>query len=507
MSRVIGCRVFFAWDLSSYTNESTNLVTAGGELRFAPPEALAIGAQGIVDRCAIELRNTNGRYSALNSSSPLYSNIQNGGAYHVPVYVDTTINDGTSWQRVFTGVTKIPKETGRAWNEMPTVRFECRSRDELLLQKRMSTTQAAFKAGVDTVGTEADAIGAILTACNVTGGARVLDSGLVPIQWAWMDDESPIEEIWQLAAAAGGRFYVDADGVYRYENAAHWLNAPHTTSVQTYTNADWKGFEARYEDRELYNRVTVEYASRQIDEETVIWQPDETVSVPAGGTRKVTATFSYPAYTQPTVTWKASTAGGTDVTSQIELLVTWYAQRAELTFQYKTGFTSSLQPALIVPLTISARVASGGPSADAENASVDSFWTDRGSRSRNVRGNVYVQSRGQAEMLATLLRVRHEKPRLFYTITGLLGNGARRPGDRITVNDVSVMSSAREAMVLAVRWRYGNQSYLMDLEAMDAAELYPYSPFTNVTPGYFQIGTSVMRDTAANPDDRGRLFY
>ena len=499
MTRVIGCTVAFQWDFTNWTDESANVVRVSGETRFTPPDQAVTASQGIVDRCTIELRNVSGRYSALNTSGALYANIQNGGAYHVPVKVETTIN-GSTYTRVFTGVTKIPREKGRAWDNMPTVTGECRSQDELLLQARTSTTQAVFKTRVDTPRTESELIQEYLEDQGVTSGGYSLDPGLFSIQWAWLDDESPLEDIWQLTAAAGGRFYADENGVYRYENMAHWLNSPHMTSQQTYTNADWETFEAYYEDRELYSRVTVEYASRQLDDEAIIWQPDEVVQIPVGGSRTIWATFSYPAYTQPTITFKAATTGGTDVTSGVSITATWYAQRAKLVINNTSG-----KPAVLSPFQISAQVASGGPTADAEDTSAAAFWTAaRGERSRSVRGNVYIQSRGLAAALASFLRVRQEQPRLFYRIGGLLGNGARRPGDRITLNDTSVMTAGREAMVLAVRWQYGGQGYRMDLEAMDATTLFPFGA---TTPGYFKIGTSVMRDSAASPDDRGRLFY
>lgn len=502
MSRVIGIRVFFAWDFASYTDESTNVVRVSGESRFAPPEAAVTASQGIVDRCTIELRNVSGRLSALNASGALYNSIRDGKAYHVPVYVDTTLNANAgspTWTRVFTGVAKIPKEKARVWDGLPTVTFECRSRDELLLQARRSTTQADFKARVDAPLTEAGLIQEYLDDLGVDPAGYALDPGLFSIQWAWLDDESPLEDIWQLAAAAGGRFYADHEGVLRYENAAHWLNAPHLTSQQTYTNADWQSLEAYYEDRELYSRVTVEYASRQIDDEAIIWQPDEVVQIPAGGSRTIWATFSYPAYTEPVITWKAATTGGTEVTSGVTITATWYAQRAKLEIANSSG-----KPVVIFPFQIAAQVASGGPTADAEDASVNAFWTAaRGERSRSVRGNLYVQSRGQAAALASFLRVRQEVPRLFYRVGGLLGNGARRPGDRITINDASVMSAAREAMVLAVRWQYGAQSYTMDIEAMDAAGLFT---FGTTTPGYFKIGTNKLRANAGDAD-AGRIFY
>lgn len=507
MGRVIGCRVWFDWDFNgSFTEETANLVRCSGDSRFNPPEANLFASSGIVDKASIELRNAAGRYSPLNTGGALYASIQNGGAYHVPCYVETTIDGGGSWQRVFTGITQIPRETGRTYDGMPTVQFECKGRDELLRQVRRSTSQSDFRSRADAGLNEAELITAYLQAEGLSSGDYAIDSGTVVIPWAWLDDESPLEDMWQMAAAAGGRLYVDADGKWRYENMQHWLRSPHQTSQQTYTNADWQRLEAYYDDNELYSRVTVEYASRQVDEQTVLWEPDEVVQVPAGGSRVITATFNSPAWSAPLTAWRAASVGGTDITASVTVTAAFSAQRATLTIA--NGHAT--MAATIYPFQILAQAATGGPSADEERNTWDdgvnsAFYTNRGQRNRSLRGNVYIQSRAQAGTLAQFLLDRYEQPRLKYRIDGLLGNGARRPGDRVTINDVSVMSAGRAAMVLAVRWRYGETSYLMDVEAMDAANLYTYA---GTSPSYFIIGgAGVGNQLGAAHANRGRIFY
>ena len=278
MARTVGCNVWFDWNFDgTFTDESANLVDVRGEQRLAPPEQSISGGGGMVDECTITLRNTAGRYSSLNTGGALYTDIRDGKLYHVPVLVEVTI-DGSTWRRVFTGVAKIPQETGGAVDGIPTVRFTCRSRDELLLQQRMSTSWSTFRALYDSGASEAASIAQFLSDAGATGTA--LDPGLVTIPLAWLDAESPLEDMWGIAAAAGGRFYCDETGTFRYENMAHWLRAPHTTVQQAYTRDDWTAFAARWEDRELFDSVTVEYAGRQAEAEVVLWEADELVTVP-----------------------------------------------------------------------------------------------------------------------------------------------------------------------------------------------------------------------------------
>lgn len=502
MARVIGCRVRFDWDFDgnfAEHDESANVVSVNGSMQLAPPEQAITSTQGIVDRCEIELRNVAGRYSPLNTGGALYSLIQNGKAYHAPVTVDMTVNDGANWTRVFTGVAKIPRETGRTHQEIPTVRFDCRSRDELLLQRRMSTSRATMMGWHEGAYTEGQIINAMLTAGGVTG--QQVDAGLVNVPWAWLDDESPLEDIWQIAAACGGRFYFDADGVARYENMAHWLSAPHTTSQQTFTPDDWTTFEATYRDGELFDSISVEYASRTAAPAEVIWEPDDPVSVPANGSRTLWADYTSPVATEPQLSYKASWAG-TDMSAYVSVAVTSFAQRAKMVFSN----THPWDQVTLYPLRLSASPLVGTPRAEEERNSADhgvnaTFFASRGSRNRGVRGNPYVQTRTQAGMLAQFLLDRHESARLFYAITGCLGNPARRPGDRITVNDPSVMSAGREAMVTEVRWRFSGMAYGMDIVAADAASLFKYA---GASPGYFWVGTNKLGSADAL---RGRVFY
>jgi len=500
-SRLVAFKVLFDWDFDgTFTDESANLVRCSGETRFNPPGQSILGSRGIVDTARIVLRNADKRYSTLNAAGPLYDYVKHGGAYRTPVRVEVSINGG-AYARIFTGVTKIPSEGGRSYDSMPTVQFECRGREELLLQEKVSTTHAQFRGWANGGVTEAEAIAALVAPAGLTA-----DSGLVPLRWVWLDDESRLEEIWQLAAAAGGRFYAGADGAFIYESFTHWLRAPHTTSQATYTNADWRTFEHYYDDGELYSTVEVEYGAREIGEETALWVPDEPIVVPAGGSRTITAAFGRPAYSAPTLVWRASSMGGVDLTDAVSVTPTWYAQRATLV----VANADTTRAALIVPLEVRAQPADGSPMADevrtsAADGANSAWWAGRGSRTRSLRGNVYVQGRAQAGTLAQALLDWHERPRLFYRVGGMLGAAARRPGDRVTFNDASVMNAGRDAFVLGVSWSWASQSYSMDLLAVDAANLFPYA---TTTPGYFVIGgAGVGNQLGAAHANRGRLFY
>ena len=274
-------------------------------------------------------------------------------------------------------------------------------------------------------------------------------------------------------------------------------------SQQTLTGADWKRLEAHYDDEELYDTVTVEYSARVPEGVVTLWTPDEAVQVPANGTKTLIANFSYPVYADYAVSFAAHANGGQDITSSVSVTPTWYAQRAQLIL---TNSHATLA-ATVYPLQITGRALMGGPTGEetrtsASDGTNSAFFTSRGGRTLSVRGNYYIQSRAQAGMLAQMLLDRFEQPRLVYNLTGVPGNGARRPGDRITINDASVMSSGRDAMITGITWRYSGMQYSMDVEAVDATGL--FKGYGTGDP-YFIIGTHKM--DSASGSGTGKIWY
>lgn len=479
IGRVIVANFWVQWNGVDYVEESANLISAQGQIRFNAVGAGALSGRGTTDQMTVTLHNASGRYSPLNTSSPIYSSLAGGGSYLRRCYLEVSVNGGGIFYNVFSGVIKIPRETGKAFGALSTVTIDCRSEDELYLTRKASTGRSTFLALHNL--TEADAINQWLSDAGVAGGDIVTDDGLIAIPWMWLDDESIIEDIWALAACAGGRFYVDPDGQYRYENAQHWLFSPHTTSQQTYTRADYKRLYAFYDDADLYSDVTVEVSARRIEGVDNLWTPEEAVIIPANTTKTITAQFRYPAYTIDDVTFSAQTAAGVDLSTDVTLSdATYYAQRADLEFTNDSDYSAHL-----VGLAVTGRAIVGGPRQEVKAAQVDSFWANRASRNRRISSNLYVQTMAHGKMLAEMIRDVVDSPRMVYRMENTIGNPQRRLGDRITINDDAVMTSSRQAFITGIQFSFNQTGFLQTIEAMDAASLFPYSD-------YLVIGTDVL---------------
>ncbi|MFZ1753628.1 MAG: hypothetical protein WAU10_07800, partial [Caldilineaceae bacterium] len=476
--------------------------------RLANPEDSLTGGRGMVDRATITLRNPSGRFSSLLTTGALYSDLQGGGAYHAPMYLEVSINGG-DYARIFTGVIKLPQEGTPTARGEATIVLDCRSRDEAALSARVSTSQAVFAQIYNEGWTEEQIVAQWLTSAGLTDGTdfvsqayatahsvtATLDPGLWVIPWAWLDDESPIEDGWGLAAAVGGRLYVDPDGIYRYENAQHWLMSPHDSSRGTLDRDDFQDMRAAWNDRELFSGVTVEISPRETVDSGQVWEADQVLSVPPGVIKTVLARLSAPVYGSVSVTYVAVTSGGQDITGDVTVTPTQNAQRVSLAIQN----THASHAANLVVLKLTGQAVEDGPTGEASEESSETFWSSRLGRRRRLRGNPYIQTEALAGMVAEFLRDRHQLPRLSFGVSGVPGVPSRRLGDRLTLDDPKTMSASRDGFVVGVDWRLDNGGFWQDLTLLDATGLYPYG---DTTPGYFIIGTSSLK--ASNSD---YLFY
>jgi hypothetical protein len=496
--RTVTPRLYIDWG-GGFVDETAYLVTARGEYKIAAPGSAIMSPRGIVNSMSLTLLNekdasTGRRFSPLNTAGPLYAYIQGGGAYHRPVQFDVKIDSG-SWVRVFTGVIKIPREGVPTPKGESTITIECRTVDEQLLNLKISTSQAKLVANNSDGVTEADIITQWLDHYQVAWPVdkREIDTGLFVIPWAWLDDESALEEIWTLAAACGGRVYATQTGAIAFENMAHWLT--HDTPIETLTRDDYRDLKIRYEDTDLFSEVTVEASPRAPDDATVLWEPENEEQVPAGGTVTITARLKYPAYAISGISFEGVTLGGTNITSDITCTHVDYAQRVELTFVN----ANATYAARLYKLQINGQPVVGAPILEEKRTSTAPFWANRIKRNRSVRSNVYVQTRAHAAAIAEFLRDTHQAPTLVYNLTGVQGKGLRTLGERIRILDSEVMTgtyaSGRDAFITGLQWSFSPQGFWQDVEAIDAAGLYQYT-----LAQYFIIGSDTLGSSK-------RVFY
>lgn len=487
------CRVFIDWGRTgSYTEETTRLASASGTWRRNNPEDSVTSPRGIISQATITLINHDLRFSTTNNLSPLTSYIADGGYYQAPMYM--TINGPTAADRIFTGVIKGPQEVGGNLDAIGQITFDCRSVDELLLQRKLSTTYANVK-GYNVAGkSEAGFILEWLTLAGISSSAFTHDPGGFIIPWAWLDSESVLEDIWRLAAAGGGAFYADPAGQYIYESMAGWVDNLEA-AAENFDDGDYKRGAIRVNDDELYRNVIVEVQPRQVAGSTTIWESPEQVSIPAGSTKIVVANLQQPVYELQFVgADEAASAGGQDMSASVSWTADdhYFAQRIEFTFTN----TDTVHNAEIKNFRIIGRSLVGGPMSDVEKESTDAFWTDRPGRSRTI-SNQYIQTAAQAEALAQFLIDRHEKPRVFYILNDCPGSATRKLGNRIIIKAGNLVRVDRPALITGISWRWSQSGgFTQTIEAFDCFNLFQYAPTNPLTLGvtnaYCKLGTSTL---------------
>lgn len=489
MGRTVAAKFEVDWTgTDTWVDESANLVSARASLSLTPAAAALFASRGTADSMTVTLYDNARRYNPLNSSGDLYSSIQDGKAYHRPARFSIQVNGG-SWVRVFTGVLKLPSEVSPTTGDVGTVTFTVRSMDELYLNDRQSTTIAnmALMAGQD----EATIIEYWLDTAGVSVLDIQCDPGLFQIPWSWLDDESVIEDCWQLASACGGRFYVDVDGQFCYENAFHWLTSPHTTSQQTYSRTtDYNRLSILLDDSDLFSDITVVAAARTAGPVGSLWTPDGPIVVPASTTRTIVAPLRQPlAGVNGTLNYTVVTHGGRRVTSNVTVSSpTWCAQRATFTVANANTYAIVLQQ-----VSITGAQLAGGNQHEETATSNTTFWNSRSRRVRRFAGNPYVQTPAQAAALAEMMRDYSQGVRLKYQLSNAVGNPERKIGDLITISDTIMLPDGNKtAYITGLSWQWDSSGFKhTSIDCIDAATLYPYA----TSPGYFIIGSSLIGGT------------
>jgi hypothetical protein len=500
-TRFVKAHLYVDWSRAdSYVDETDRLVSASGNWRRNNPEDSITSPRGIVAQATITLINHDQRFSTLNEDGALYASIGNGGYYQVPMYI--TVEENLTEVRIFTGIIKGPRETGGSTESIGQITFDCRGREELLLQKKLSTTQANV-AGYNAAGlSEAGVILEWLTLSSIDTADFVHDAGKFIIEWAWLDNESPLEDIWQLAAAGGGAFYTNPAGKFVYESMSNWLPALAGASYEEFTDDDYKRGTIRINDDELYKTIIVEVASRTVASSAVLWDSPEQVILRPATTTTIVANFQQPIYALEAILYDPSSVGGWPMGAYVTL-DGWvaYAQRMEMTFTN----TSTGHATLLRNFQVLGKALTGGPSNEVTLDATASFWTDRAGRTRTL-SNQYVQTQAHGEALCAFLRARHQLPRVFYTLSDVPGDAGRALSQRIIIRAGGLVSDDRTAIVTGLAWRWGRDGgFTQSIEAFDAVDLFTYAPTVRsgdflAATEYFVIGTNEL-------DDGNRVFY
>lgn len=466
------------------TDETLRLLDFSIDRRLDLQTALGQG-NGPVAQMRLTLDNYDQRFSPYNEAGALYASIHGstttpGGTtvnyptlYQTPVrlrmgFYDTSA--GHEYVVMFTGVIDEPGESYGLGGER--VQLTCLDRGGVLIGKKKSST-ITENVGID------DWLRRLVSDFGGIATGTTLDRALFRIPYAWLDDEGLWSEAQQAAGSEGGYAFFDETGAFYYRNAAWWALATHSTTSQATISVRYQDFAPSYSWRDVRTGVIVEYQPRAPGGEQVVWRSDDTIVVPPAG-KTIEAKFSYPVTVllDPSAPgdWLPVSSGGVDMTSKIGLDVQdRYAQRARLVF------TNTANQTVFIPkMQLRGLCLVGGPQ---EQVDVDAASPLVPENKPTVGGNPYIQTKGQAQLIANTLGYRMTYPRLIHKFSGVPAMPWLQLGDRITIDiqahsGTNAMTADRYGIITGLTFNWQPEgAFLMSIEATDVAGLYEYSDY------------------------------
>ena len=386
----------------------------------------------------------------------------------------TATNTGTvrkcSFVRIYTGIIYRHSEA----SDQKTVTMELRDVGYKYVQERLSTTMSTDQRADVWIDTLADTLG-------ITSSS--LDTSPHTVAYCWLDDDAALDDMRQMAAAAGGRLYFDHSGVMRYEEPTHWLTTPHTSSQWTFDAGDFRSLPPNYDPLQLATEIVVEYAPRLRGELQEVYTLDEAKIIAPGSTVTFEARLAQPCISiidpeLETDYWLTS-AGGHPMNQACTVAFTKYSQRVTVSVEN----THTTQAAILTYFQIRGEPITGGPTKEHTQAVTTPAITH--TRTRSVRGNPYHQGRTMAAGIASYLADRYGRLIPTWQLVGVPGVPQLELGDRVTFSDGRIVASERDGFTTGISWRFDESGFWQTLNLLDAEELYSGAP-------YFIVGSTPL---------------
>jgi len=159
------------------------------------------------------LSNTDGRYDALNTASPLYPHVLPGA----PMRVEVSADDGATWAVRFVGRV----------NDLRPMRSRGSKAVEMRIQEDWGALGTRVYSDVLENVWSDEAMTVILDKAGWPNDKRDIAPGLNKMAYWWAEGGTALEEIFKLAEAEYGHVWVSGDGVLHFRNR----HAEYTSSV------------------------------------------------------------------------------------------------------------------------------------------------------------------------------------------------------------------------------------------------------------------------------------
>lgn len=313
-----------------------------------------------------------------------------------------------------------------------------------------------------------------------------IEQSLLPIPYAWLEDDSLWEDMVAAAESEAGRVYCDPDGVLRFENALHWLSTSHTTSRHTFTVHDVEDLQPTPLLDALATKLTLEWSERQPGPAEPLYTLDVVKMVRPGETLTWQARLQRPARLlyppAPEIDYWLSNAGGLPMNPFVTLRLDTPTPAQTVTLNLTN--THPDQAAIVRFLQIRGQPIDGGPNHQETHTITSPALSYE--RVRSVRASIYVQSKTHVDFLLALLEQRSRQTPMLYVLRNVAALPHLEVGDKVSFSDTRIIGATRTGYILGWELSFSlDGGLLQSFTILDSANWFP--------PGnYFIIGASTL---------------
>lgn len=474
----------------TFTDESDNVVSFNVERSISGIGNPFLASSGRIDRAVVTLSNIDRRFNSKVDTGALYSLIQDGQIFHVPIRVG--INTGGSDYRIFTGICKIPVEPNANPKSGRNIQITAYSNEEKHINNRLSLSVDQAYAWYNDLPTESETINFILDTIGESG--YTLESGIYPI-FPYYFEKSAMQILWDVAKSGGGFLFTDRLGKFRFFNASHFAGV---SSLETFSRDQFGQVTLSYPDINLAKTIKINGETVAVGASKEVFNAGSTYTIPPNDSLEIEIAFDDPSYNIINILYDALSLSGADISADISLAYSFTVESAILTFtSVNAGYC------IITNLVING-VPFEFTSFKVTKISGETFWSDRVNSNlvTNVNGT-YIQSEAVASSLGNLILGAQQYPNAMLQIQDLVYDSSLELLDVITIFDNTVSTEALDIVITDLDYSFAASSGArINVKGIDLSKLYPY--LVDGVSEYFIIGTNELGSTATL---KGRLFY
>jgi hypothetical protein len=260
--------------------------TQSVECRRGRDYSSQLTGRSVAGRLQAVMRNLDGKYSSLNTASPLYGNIVPGRKVRLRTTAPSAV---TLW----TGYLERITPSGTI-DDYPTVTLDASGPLIKIAGKQVSPAAQA-SAATGTI------LGAILDAADWPIGERDVDAGQTTVLYWYVDKRDALNAIREVEETELGFLLELADGKIGFEDRHHRLKSPHTASQATFSDVSgllsYRSIRQNDPLVEIYNEIVATvaplYAAGSV---SVLWTlREETPTIGPGESLSWWAEYPNPA--------------------------------------------------------------------------------------------------------------------------------------------------------------------------------------------------------------------